>query len=50
MNADIKTYIVGRDGVPRLSRVDTTKVGRDISTKSIGSMRREDITDSVMRD
>ena len=47
VNADIKKYVVGSDGVPRLFSVDTSSVGRDISTKAVGSSRREDLTDAV---
>jgi hypothetical protein len=44
VNADIKTFTVGSDGAPRLSSVDTSSVGQDISTKAVGSSRREDLT------
>ena len=47
VNADIKKYRVGDDGVPRLVSVDTSSVGRDISTKAVGSNKREDLTDNV---
>lgn len=47
MNADIKKYMIGEDGAPRLFKVDTTSVGRNISTKAVGSSRREDLTDQV---
>ena len=44
MNADIKKYKVGADGAPRLFDVDTTAVGKNISTKSVASSRRQDLT------
>ena len=47
VNADIKRFLVGSDGVPRLVDVDTSSVGRDISTKAVGSNRREDLTSAV---
>lgn len=47
VNADIKRYSVGADGVPRLVSVDTESVGRDISTKAVGSNRRVDLTNAV---
>ena len=47
VNADIKKYVVGSDGAPRLINVDTIAVGKNISTKAIGSRRREDLTDTV---
>ena len=47
VNADIKRYMVDSDGVPRLVSVDTSSVGRDISTKAVGSNRREDLTNAV---
>lgn len=47
VNADIKKYSVGADGVPRLVSVDTYSVGRDISTKAVGSNRRVDLTNTV---
>ena len=50
MNADIKRYVVGKDGVPQLKSVDTVSVGEDISTKSVGSSRREDLTHTVSFD
>ena len=47
VNADIKKYEVDSNGVPRLTSVDTRSVGVDISTKSVGSTRREDVTSLV---
>lgn len=47
VNADIKKFTVGSDGAPRLFEVDTKTVGQHISTKSVGSWRREDITHLV---
>lgn len=44
VNADIKKYTVDADGVPKLFQVDTKTVGQDMSTKSVGSHRREDVT------
>ena len=46
MNADIKKFIL-EDGAPRLFQVDTTTVGKDISTKAVGSDQRVDVTDMV---
>ena len=47
VNADIKKYTVGEDGAPRLFKVDTRTVGRNISTKAVGSTRRHDVTNDV---
>ena len=47
VNADIKKYVIGSDGAPRLVSVDKTAVGKDISTKAVGSWRRVDLTDTV---
>lgn len=47
VNADIKKYSVGTDGVPRLVSVDTQSVGQDISTKAVGSNKRVDLTNAV---
>ena len=47
VNADIKKYQVGSDGVPNLFEVDKTSVGRNISTKAVGSSRRQDLTGEV---
>ncbi len=47
VNADIKKYVIGEDGAPRLFKVDTDTVGRTISTKAVGSNRRHDLTDEV---
>jgi len=47
VNADIKKYIIEEHGAPRLFKVDTTSVGKSISTKAVGSNRREDVTDQV---
>ena len=47
MNADIKKYVVGGNGVPRLFEVDTESVGRNLSTKAVGTNRREDLTLAV---
>ena len=47
VNADIKKYTVDSDGVPRLFSVDKTTVGQKISTKLVGSWRRDDITHLV---
>ena len=44
MNADIRYYIIHGDQSRTLSRVNTRHVGRNISTKAIGSNQREDIT------
>ena len=47
VNADIKKYTIGADGAPRLFEVDTETVGKTISTKRVGSWRRDDITHLV---
>jgi len=47
VNADIKRFVIGEDGVPELYEVDTDHVGMTISTKSVGSWRRDDITNLV---
>ena len=44
MNADVRLYTVMRDGTQVLSRVYTSHVGKQISTKAIGSGQRHDIT------
>ncbi len=49
VNADIKKYSVGSDGAPRLFEVDKKTVGQGISTKKVGSWRREDITHLVRK-
>ena len=46
VNADIKKYKL-ENGVPRLFEVDETTVGKYLSTKAVGSYRREDLTHSV---
>ena len=45
MNADIRYYTIHSDDSKTLTRVDTTDVGKNISTKAIGSSNRQDITD-----
>ena len=47
VNADIKKYIIEEHGAPRLFNVDTSIVGKTISTKALGSTSREDVTDQV---
>lgn len=47
VNADVKTFVIDKDGVPRLEYVDTRTVGKTISTKRVGSWYREDITHLV---
>ena len=37
VNADIRYYTVRNDGSSTLTRVNTTHVGKNISTKAIGS-------------
>ena len=44
VNADIRSYTVHKDGSQTLSQVNTYHVGKSISTKAIGSSRREDVT------
>lgn len=45
MNADVRTYTVYSDGSVHLDEVNSTHVGKNISTKAIGSSRRHDVTD-----
>lgn len=47
VNADIRKYVIGKDGNPKLFQVDTTSVGMTISTKAVGTQQREDITSLV---
>ena len=44
MNADVRYYTVHEDGTQTLTRVNTSHVGKKISTKAVGSSLREDIT------
>ena len=44
VNADIRYYTTQSDGTKILSRVNTSHVGKNISTKAIKSNRREDVT------
>ena len=46
VNADVKKYVI-ENGIPRLFDVNTTKVGQNVSTKAVGSEKREDITHTV---
>ncbi|KAK3086729.1 hypothetical protein FSP39_022591 [Pinctada imbricata] len=49
VNADIVTWVNGRDGQPYLSDIERQRVGRDISTRKPGDSKvnvREDITDA----
>lgn len=43
VNADVETYLKYKDGSTR-KIVSITQVGQKISTKSVGSDKREDIT------
>ena len=45
MNADVRYYVVNADKSLTLTDVDTTHVGKSISTKAIGSSDRHDVTD-----
>ena len=47
VNADIKKYVLEKDGTPRLFDVDTRYIGKTISTKRVGSWKRDDITHLV---
>ncbi len=47
VNADIKRFVIGEDGVPELSSVDTEHVGQTMSTKGVGTWIRNDITSLV---
>ena len=44
MNADIRYYTVNPDRTLTLTRVNSTHVGKNISTKALGSNAREDVT------
>ena len=44
VNADIRYYTQHNDGTLELMRVNTTHVGKNISTKSVGSDARNDVT------
>ena len=44
VNADIRYYTVHEDGTQTLSRVNTNHVGKNISTKAVGSSNRQDVT------
>jgi hypothetical protein len=44
VDADVKKWLEKLDGTTTLLSVDTEKVGRDISTKAVGSDSRHDIT------
>ena len=43
----IMKYTVGVDGVSRFLKVDTSYVGKNISTKAVGSTQRHDLTNEV---
>lgn len=45
MNADIRYYTVHSNKHTELSDVETNEVGKNISTKAVGSSERHDITD-----
>ena len=44
VNADIRSYIVHSDNTQTLASVNTSHVGKAISTKAVGSNLREDVT------
>ena len=44
VNADIRSYVVRKDGKKVLTRVDTTHIGKNISTKAVGSSRVNIVT------
>ena len=44
MNADVRSYTVMKDGTRVLSGVNTSCVGKKISTKAVGSGKCRDIT------
>ena len=44
VNADIRYYTVNPDRTLTLTRVNSTHVGKNISTKAVGSSAREDVT------
>ena len=44
VNADVRYYTVNSDNSLTLSDVDTSHVGKNISTKAIGSSDRHDVT------
>ena len=45
VNADVRYYIIHSDERVTLAYVDTTHVGKSMSTKAIGSSNRQDVTD-----
>lgn len=45
MNADIRYYVVRGSGSAELTRVNTSHVGQNISTKAVGSSAVNIITD-----
>ncbi|XP_046871169.1 protein-glutamine gamma-glutamyltransferase 2-like isoform X1 [Hypomesus transpacificus] len=46
VNADLVTWLVARDGSKRRIFSDSGSVGQNISTKSVGSDKRQNITDN----
>ncbi len=44
VNADVRLYTVHEDGSQSLSRMITSHVGKNISTKAVRSSLREDVT------
>ena len=44
MNADIRYYTVNSDDSLTLTRVNSTHVGKRISTKAVGGNARDDVT------
>ena len=44
MNADIRYYTINPDRTRTLTRVNSTHVGKNISTKAVGTNQREDVT------
>jgi hypothetical protein len=45
VNADVRKYVVNTDKSLTLVEVNTTHVGKQMSTKAIGSSDRHDVTD-----
>lgn len=44
VNADIRYYTINPDRTRTLTRVNSTHVGKNISTKAVGTNDREDVT------
>ena len=47
VNTDIRKYMIGEDEARTFIKVDATHVGKNISTKAVGSTQRQDLTNEV---